>query len=78
MVTLSGTGFAPDPTVWVSGAGVTVTGVTRVSEHELLVALTADTGAPIGTRTIFVKNSGTGPGPTAGDTGFCSGCLAIT
>lgn len=78
VVSLSGAGFALNPTVWVSGAGVTVTGVTRVSEHELLVAVTVETGAPTGSRTIFVTNSGTGPGPTVGDTGSCGGCLTIT
>jgi hypothetical protein len=77
-LTIVGDGFAPAPTAGVSGDGVAVTAVTRVSEHELSVAITVGELAPTGARTLFVKNTGTGPGPVAGDTGGCSGCLTIT
>jgi hypothetical protein len=78
ILTIVGDGFAPGPTAGVSGEGVAVTAVTRVSEHELSVAITVDGVAPTGARTLFVTNTGTGPGPAAGDTGACSGCLTIT
>ena len=55
-----------------------MTAVTRVSEHELSVRITVDGLAPTGVRTVSVKNTGTGPGPAAGDTGACNGCLTIT
>jgi hypothetical protein len=76
-ITILGDGFAPQPTVQV-GAGVSVTAVTRVSEHELSVRITVDGLAQTGVRTVSVKNTGTGPGPAAGDTGACNGCLTIT
>jgi len=76
-ITILGEGFAPQPTVQV-GAGVSVTAVTRVSEHELSVRITVDGLAQMGVRTVSVKNTGTGPGPAAGDTGACNGCLTIT
>ena len=75
-LTIVGTGFAPVPTAIVSGQGVTVTAVNRISEHELSVAIIVDDLAATGTRTLAVTNSGTGPGPTAGDTGGCT-CLTI-
>ncbi len=69
--------LGPAPTAVVSGQGVTVTAVDRLSEHELSVAITVDHLAATGTCTLAVTNSGTGPGPTAGDTGGCT-CLTIT
>ena len=68
---------SPAPTAVVSSQGVTVTAVNRISEHELSVVITVDDLAATGTRTLAVTNSGTGPGPTAGDTGGCT-CLTIT
>lgn len=78
VLTIVGDGFAPAPTARVSGEGVAVTAVTRISEHELSVALRVDESAPTGARTISVKNTGTGPGLAAGDTGRCDSCLTVT
>jgi hypothetical protein len=77
-ITVTGDGFAPSPKVNVSGAGVSVTSVKQVSEHELTVSIVVDLGAATGARSVIVTNTGTGPGPAAGDTGACSGCLTIT
>ena len=76
-ITILGEGFAPQPTVQ-AGEGVSVTAVTRVSEHELSVRIAVSGLAPTGLRAVSVKNTGTGPGPAAGDTGACNGCLTIT
>jgi hypothetical protein len=77
-ITVTGDGFAPSPKVNVSGAGVSVTSVKQVSEHELRVSIVVDPGAATGARSVIVTNTGTGPGPAAGDTGACSACLTIT
>jgi hypothetical protein len=77
-MTVTGDGFAPSPKVNVSGAGVSVTSVKQVSEHELRVSIVVDPGAATGARSVIVTNTGTGPGPAAGDTGACSACLTIT
>jgi Tol biopolymer transport system component len=78
ILNIVGDGFAPAPTAGVSGEGVAVTAVTRLSEHKLSVKIKVDKLALTGPRTVIVKNTGTGPGPTAGDSGACSGCLTIT
>jgi IPT/TIG domain len=77
-ITVTGDGFAPSPNVTVSGAGVVVASVKRVTDHELRVSVIVDPGATSGARSVIVTNTGTGPGPTAGDTGGCSSCLVIT
>jgi hypothetical protein len=47
-------------TVSVSGAGVSVTGVTRVSATLLRVTVTVASDAPIGARSIAVRNGDQG------------------
>jgi Tol biopolymer transport system component len=76
-ITILGEGFAPQPTVQ-AGEGVSVTAVTSVSEHQLSVRITVSALAATGVRTVLLKNTGTGPGPAAGDTGVCNSCLTIT
>jgi Quinohemoprotein amine dehydrogenase, alpha subunit domain III len=80
-LTVNGTGFLPGAQASASALtdpGVTVNSVTVVSENALQLSVTADPNAPTGTRHVTVWNPGTGPGPLAGASGICVGCLAVT
>jgi Tol biopolymer transport system component len=80
-LTVDGTGFLPGARASASALtdpGVTVNSVTVVSENELQLSVTADPNAPTGTRHVTVWNPGTGPGPLAGASGICVGCLTVT
>jgi hypothetical protein len=77
MISVTGRGFAPAPVVSLSGAGATVGAVSYVSEHELSLSITVASDAPTGARSVTVRNSGTGPGLSAGDSGTCGNCLSV-
>jgi polyvinyl alcohol dehydrogenase (cytochrome) len=69
-LTLTGSGFAGTPTVFVSSTDVTVDSVKVVSATKLSVQVTAESGAVAGKRDVSVIE----PGPTADS---CTGCLTI-
>lgn len=57
-VALAGRYFTPDATVAVSGAGVTVSGVTVSSSYAILATFTVAAGAATGVRTVTVTTAG--------------------
>lgn len=55
---LAGDFFTADATIAVSGAGVTVSGVSVINSHTLLATFTIASGAAIGARTVTVTTAG--------------------
>lgn len=72
-LTLTGSGFTPQPKVFVSGYGVYVDSVKVVSKTELKVAVRVLSNATLGPADITVIEGGS---PLVADT--CTGCLTIT
>jgi Tol biopolymer transport system component len=77
-VTLTGTGFHPGAVLIVLGGGVAAANVTVVSPTELTAALTVESGATAGSRSVLVGVKGVGPREGAFDAwGVCSGCVEV-
>ncbi len=68
--------YGPDPTVDF-GPGVTVQSITNRRPGEVDVTITIAGNAPTGPHTVFVLDTGTGPGPAAVGGGGCQSCFTV-
>lgn len=75
-VTIAGDYLGADSQVVIDGGGVTVDGVTHVSDQEIDVSVTVAPDAPTGPRGVWVERPGTGPGTNAGSIGNCT-CVTV-
>jgi Tol biopolymer transport system component len=76
-LTITGTNFLAAATV-VPQPGVYVpTSVQYLSPTSLKATIAVDAAAATGPQNVYVKNTGTGPGPDAGGVGRCENCLTI-
>lgn len=69
-LTITGSGFVDDPTVFVSNTNVTVKNVTFVNSSTLQVSVSTSANALLGSRDVVVVD----PGPTVG---VCSACVTV-
>jgi hypothetical protein len=65
-ITIDGSNFVATPTVTVSGTGVTVANVTRVSATQLTAQVTVTPTAAVGTRNVTVTNPDAGSATLTG------------
>jgi hypothetical protein len=75
-VTITGLGLRSNSTPH-AGSGITFGPVTFLSPSELLVDVTVDASAPIGSRTLYLWNPGAAWNASAGAAGSCA-CLTVT
>jgi Tol biopolymer transport system component len=79
-LTVRGRGFATTVMALVGspGSGIVVNGATRISDGQVVLAVTIPPSAPVGGHPIGILNGGTGLGLLAGAAARCDACLTVT
>ena len=78
-IAINGTGFTEGALAAISNTAgdVSLSEVTVISSRQITAVLTMSGDASLGSRNLVVTHPGTGPGPAAGATGLCTGCMTI-